>query len=225
MIPEERTIFEKGKSQFASGGRAACTSISFVSVLAMRERKGAREIVEDINWDRVVTVGVDLWKHWLYTQHMLTTDRFQSVEQIRCIPLIKEFLYTTALKGKGEEFVAEFGGNIDGYIPPSLCITEEDYKDAQETYPSLVQSCLRATSFGRGTVAIVTIEVWSVSMWTCGDVDGVYVIYDSHGTLSVEDRGTLVACRGLRSAISTLLDMARNRRDKKYSMFVIKPFI
>ncbi len=195
-------------NQFTLGGPSACTSISFVSAAAMRERKDADTIITEINWDKIMHVGIQLWNLWLKTKSPSErgNSRFQTLEQIREMP---EMAPTFELLGGSP---LEFGGRIDGFDPNQSIKTQKELDEYSKNYPGLQLALQRVSELGRGAVAVITIGSVSISLWSSGPTllkEGStspqqFVLFDSHGPTP---SSTVAICERLPPTCLTIVKM------------------
>lgn len=183
-------------NQYSLGGPTACTSISFVAAAAMREHGSARDVLLGVQWEKIMRLGVRLWKAWLADHGGNPVAGFQTLEQIRLMPAMNT---TFAMLGGAP---AEFGGRIDGR-PMDPTADPAAYRAA---YPGLRDAVRAVAGKGRGAVAVVTIGCMSVSLWSEG-TRGLAVLFDSHGTLSAHGQSTVAVCPALDATVATVLRM------------------
>lgn len=223
VVPEEcpKKVEQPGKkivhidgNQYTMGGSLACTSISFVAASAMRDKKTPDDISNNIRWNFVLETGVSLWRLWC-TKYNAKTPGFQTLEQIRKMPEMKR---TFQMLGGSPE---EYGGRIDNFVPSEYMKSVKKIREYQVIFPSLGKALDIVSN--KGVVAIITIGVTSVSLWTrryAGvEEEATFVIFDSHGT---QTRSTLITCVGVAETTRTILkichagpDYCRFRNKKK----------
>jgi hypothetical protein len=185
-------------NQYSLGGHTACTSISFVVAAAMRDYKNAQKAINTIDWARMMKIGIRLWHLWLEDNNL--TTGFQTLEQIRCMEVMKEHFHN--LGGAP----TEWGGRIDG-SPAYPIHNKEQLDEYQVTFPGLHEALRQLCSKGCGSVGILTIGHSTISLWSAGISKKEMILFDSHGTLSPSLHSTIAFCTDLDTALTVALKM------------------